>query len=413
MKRYGLLLITVLLLGHVAFAQKALKPFPQHVPYTKGCIKPNQVSQSVLDKNVSDFYVEWKARYIRSNCAARQSYVWFEAKGKKQSVSEGQGYGMIITALMAGFDADAHTTYDHLFRYYRAHISKRSHNLMSWAQDYNCKNIDGSSATDGDLDIAYSLLLAEKQWGSKGPINYLSEAKLMLADILKLEINPKTFATLLSDSIEDDESPDYYDTRASDFMPLNLKAFFSATANPRWKEIIDRNYQLFGNIQTKYSPTAGLIPDFITGVNKTPKPVKPHYLESAYDGNYYYNACRVPWRISSDYILTGDQRSKRIADRMNRFIRTATKGDPDAIHAGYLLNGQRVKGDHFPALSFIAPFAVSAMTDQSNQQWLNKLWDYLVAFKLRKFDYYDNSIKMLDLIMVSGNWWRTSPPTPE
>ena len=41
------------------------------------------------------------------------------------------------------------------------------------------------SATDGDLDIAYSLLLAHKQWGSNGTVNYLKEAQDMITKGIK------------------------------------------------------------------------------------------------------------------------------------------------------------------------------------------------------------------------------------
>ena len=54
---------------------------------------------------------------------------------------------------------------------------------MAWAQTKNFTDIDGTSATDGDMDIAYSLLLANEQWGSNGKINYLKEAQLMIAAI--------------------------------------------------------------------------------------------------------------------------------------------------------------------------------------------------------------------------------------
>ena len=50
---------------------------------------------------------------------------------------------------------------------------------------------------------------------------------------------------------------------------------------------------------------------------------------------------------------------------------------------------------------------VAATIDKNNQQWLNKLWDYLVGFKLKDYDYYDNSIKMLNMIQVSGNYWKS------
>ena len=79
----------------------ATMPFPQHSPYTKGTIKPNHLPQQQLDKQVEVFYDQWKKRYVKPGCNPDESYIWFERKGK-ECVSEGQGYGMIITVLMAG-----------------------------------------------------------------------------------------------------------------------------------------------------------------------------------------------------------------------------------------------------------------------------------------------------------------------
>lgn len=401
--RYSLLLFLIFILNGI-HAQVALRPFPQHSRYTAGTIKPNHLNQQQLDKQVIVFYDQWKCRYIKPGCDKGQFYVWFERPGK-ECVSEGQGYGMVITALMAGYDKQAQTIYNGLYNYYKAHPAKTSPHLMAWAQLKNCKNLDRSTATDGDMDIAYSLLLADKQWGSKGSINYLQEAKNIVAAIMHYEINPKTFSILLSDGSEHD-SKDYYDTRASDFMPANFKAFESTSKTGDWKKVIDNNYQLFSSMQKTYSPEAGLVPDFIRGIDKKPRPAQPKYMESVYDGYYNYNACRVPWRIATDYLLYGDKRAKGFVTPINRWIRQTTNGNPDNISAGYTLAGNDIKGRYFEALSFIAPFTVSAMVDQSNQQWLNKIWDYLVAFKLKDYDYYDNTIKMLDMIIVSGNYWR-------
>ena len=265
--------------------------------------------------------------------------------------------------------------------------------------------MDKSSATDGDLDIAYSLLLADKQWGSMGKVNYRDEALKMIASIMQHEINPHTYSILLSDAIEYD-SKDYYDTRSSDFMPANFKAFESATHDKKWGKVIDNNYRMFSYMQRTYSPDAGLIPDFIRHINKTPTPAQANYLESPYDGYYNYNACRVPWRIATDYLLTGDLRAKAINDRINHWIRETTQNKPDNLSAGYTLEGNDVKHRYFEALSFIGPFGVSAMTDKKNQQWLNDVWDYLVNFKLKDYDYYDNSIKLLNMIILSGNYWQ-------
>jgi endo-1,4-beta-D-glucanase Y len=383
-------------------------PFPQHILYQAGTIKPNHLDQETIDGQVLDFYKIWKKHYIRTAAVANQEYVFFEEEGSKlRSVSEGQGYGMIIVALMAGVDTAAEETFNQLFNYVTAHPSNPESTLMAWSQLTDYKDKDATSATDGDMDIAYALLLADAQWGSGGIYNYFGAAFKMINSIMKQEINRESYSILLSDAVESD-SKDYYDMRSSDFMPLHYKSFERATRDPQWTKVIDQNYLLFSKLQKSYSQDAGLLPDFITDINRHAKPAKPRYLESRYDGCYNYNACRVPMRIATDYLLTGDSRSYEMIRKINRWIRETTSGNPDNISAGYTLAGDDIRTRKFEALSFICPFAVAAMIDKSNQQWLNDIWDYMVAFKLKDFDYYDNSIKMLCMLIISGNYW-----TPE
>ncbi|GAA4093954.1 glycosyl hydrolase family 8 [Mucilaginibacter panaciglaebae] len=389
----------------VSCARQPFQPFPRHAQYFNGVICPNHISRQALDKATADFYDQWKSRYIKNVADKPQSFVWFEGKGGKQCVSEGQGYGMVIVALMAGHDRAAKTTYDNLWRYVRAHPSHRSKYLMAWAQKTNGQDLDKTTASDGDLDIAYSLLLASKQWGNKGAINYQQEARSTINEIMRCEINPKTWTVLLGEGL-DDESGDWFATRTSDFMPGHFKAFQRATGDSRWKKVIDAGYRLFGFMQNTYSPDAGLLPDFIIHVNKNPKPAGPNFLESKYDGQYNYNACRDPWRIGIDHIMNGEPRSKNIVTKINRWIRETTNNDTYNLSAGYTLEGNDINNRYFEALSFIAPFGVSAMVDAKNQIWLNKVWIYLTGFKIRDYDYYDNSIKLLNMIIISGNYWQ-------
>ncbi len=399
----NLLLLTAILLCHALVSAQPAKSFPQHVHYFAGTILPSQVPQQTMDDSVRSFYNHWKLRYIKSGVSNNQYYVWADGTGK-QCVSEGQGYGMMIVALMAGHDTAAQTIFDGLYGYFKQHPSKRSPYLMAWAQTAVFKNVDGSSATDGDMDIAYSLLLANKQWGSNGSINYLQEAHKMIAAIMQQEINPVTFSVIISNAVEHD-SKDYFDMRSSDFMPSHFKAFKEASKDIKWDKVIGNNYQLFASLQSRFSEDAGLVPDFILHIHKNPAPAYGMYLESKHDGHYNYNACRVPWRIAVDYLLYGDTHAKAFVGKINTWIRETTEGHPDNISAGYDLNGNDLKGRYFEALSFIAPFAVAAMVDTSNQLWLNKLWDYLLGFKLKDYDYYDNSIKLLNMIILSGNYW--------
>jgi endoglucanase len=398
-------LVPILLNFNIVPAQQALKPFPQHTRYFSSVIRPSHITQQQMDDSVRAFYKRWKERYINDDAGKGQFYVWVEGSVKNtQCVSEGQGYGMIITALMAGYDPDAQKSYDGLYRYFKSHPSKRSPYLMAWAQTNSFKDIDGTSASDGDIDIAYSLLLADAQWGSNGAVNYFKEAGNMTQAIMKQEINPKTFSVLLSNSVEAD-SKDYFDTRSSDFMPAHFKVFANLTGDGAWDQVVNANYTLFDFLQNKYSSAAGLLPDFIQHVNNRPVPARGGYLESKFDGDYNYNACRIPWRIATDFIITGDNRSKEFVEKINSWIKETTHNNPDNISAGYTLDGEDIKTRNFEAMSFIASFAVSAMVDLKNQDWLNKLWDYIESFDLDQYDYYDNSIKMISLLLLSGNYW--------
>lgn len=372
-----------------------------------------------MDDSVRSFYTAWKRRYIRSGCVKGQYYIWFEGQdARKQCVSEGQGYGMVIVAMMAGYDPSARKIYDGLLLYARAHPSKAAPELMAWAQKKDCRDIDGSTATDGDMDIAWSLLLAHEQWGEKGEVHYLEQARNMIAAIRKQEINQKSLSVLLSNSVEHD-SRDYSDMRSSDFMPSHFRAFAEFSGDRSWDKVSDNNYRLFRYMQERYSPGAGLVPDFIRHIvlgdgrgeramaagDVSAVPAQPHYLEARYDGAYNFNACRVPWRVGLDYILYGDKRSAAFVEKINHWIRSTTQDDPDNISAGYSLAGEDLKNRYYEALCFSSSFAVSAMVGKENQAWLNKLWDYIVHFRLAGFDYYDNSIKMIHLIILSGNYW--------
>ena len=401
--RYILSNILLLICLH-SFSQVPMHPFPQHVKYFDGVIIPNHISQQELDDSTASFYRQWKARYIRRTACTGSYYVWAENAGKNhECVSEGQGYGMMIIALMAQKEEDR-VLFNDMLQYRKEHPSKRNPLLMSWAQGTDWNKFEESSASDGDIDIAYSLLLADAQWGSSGKVNYLLEAKQMIRAIWEQEINSKTFNVLQSNSIESD-SRDYFDMRSSDFIPSAFRAFSFADSNNHWSKVIDENYRLFDFMQKTYSPDAGLVPDFIQHVNTKSVPARSYYLESKYDGLYNYNACRVPWRIATDYIVSGEQQAKQFVAPINKWIRETTDNNPDNISAGYTLAGDDLRRRNFEALSFISSFSIAAMVDAKNQIWLNSLWDYITRFKMKDFDYYDNSIKMINLIILSGNYW--------
>src|SRR5450432_169139 len=409
-------------------AQSPLHPFPQRVSYTHGVILPD-VNLDTMEKITSDFYDDWKRKYIRFDSCTNSLYVYHDDESAKNiCVSEGQGYGMIIVAYMGGYDKSAKETYDSLFRYYIMHIvnnpsdPRREYTyLMSGFLKNKC-DFRGDAATDGDLDIAYSLLIADAQWGSQGHVNYFRSAVNINKAILEKEINEQTYTVLKGNAIEkpdandkkDKGSKDYFDMRTSDFMPAHFKLFSRKFNTPKWDTVIYNCYRLFNIMQEKNQKKTGLLPDFIVNVRDR-APATPPY-EEKYPGEFYHNACRVPWRIATDYILNGDDRSKRMVEQINKWIIDLSKNDCYKIAEGYHLNGKPIKGtEDYPVMSFVCPFAVSAMVDSVNQKWLNSLYHYITEFRIdpeqneedkQRFDYYNNTIKMFTLIILSGNYWQ-------
>ncbi len=132
---FVVLLISAPFSAYRPTASTPAHPFPQHTPYLGGAILPNHISRETMDDTVRSFYRQWKQRYILPGCAPDEKYVWFEGtSGRNICVSEGQGYGMMIVALMAGFDSTAQETFDDLYRYVQSHPSTTSPNLMAWMQ---------------------------------------------------------------------------------------------------------------------------------------------------------------------------------------------------------------------------------------------------------------------------------------
>lgn len=377
-----------------------LKPFPQHSQYAQGVILP-QVEREEMDAKVISFYRQWRSRYLRA-LNDTQYYVYYTLEYKVNnaiSCSEGHGFGMVITALMAGVDTTSYDDYIKLYNFYNSHRSNINSNLMAWQQSVGGINTGGvTSATDGDLDIAFSLLLAHQQWGSDGKVDFLKEADRIIEAIYKSDISQEYKIIELGDWVNGGKYA--VSTRCCDFMFDHLRTFSNYSGETKWLEAIDTSYIV---VEKAAHDTTGLLPDFVTINNGNYVACDPHFLEGPYDGDYYYNSCRAPWRIAMDYILFGDSRALETLNRLNKWIKEDTENYPHRIKGGYFLNGEPI--NTWTDMAFTAPFGVSAMVDAQHQDWLNAMWKQINKESITSGAYFGNSIKMLCLITMSGNWW--------
>ncbi len=405
----------------VQAAQKVNHPFPQHVTYAKGTLKPS-AKQSQKDKLTKSWYDTWKKNYVVKNpysTKQTQYYVWTSgqtySKTSKQTVpicvSEGQGYGMLIMVYMAGYDKNAKKYFDGMYRYYKANTCERGKYLMSWQQADNGSEIvdwgGGSSATDGDLDIAYALLLADKQWGSSGSINYKKAATNIIKDILKYEVNATAYTIQLGNwaSTLDKNNIQYTGLRSSDLMPGHFRAFAEATNQSKWNKVVNKSFTILNQLTIKSTRKTGLVSDFIVKGKKNYKPASDGFLEGSKDDSYGYNACRVPWRIGVDYLVTKTSKSEDMLTMLNAWIRKKTGDQPEKIRSGYTLKGKAMES--YYDMSFVAPFLVASMCQDKNtkgaQAWVDSLWKVVSTSSTN--NYYNDTVKLICMIIASGNYW--------
>src|SRR5436190_14110530 len=249
------------------------RPFPQHTTYFSGTIKPNNVSQSTMDSSVKSKWSTWKSNYLKT-AGTGKYYVKYNSAG--ETVSEAHGYGMLLAVIMAGADSSAKTYFDGLYAYYKAHPSQNNSFLMAWKQNSSFQNIEGAdSATDGDMDIAYSLLLADKQWGSSGTINYKQAATNMINAIMANDVSHNRWNLNLGDWATGSQGDN---TRPSDFMIEHLKAYKAATGDTRWDNVINTTYGVINSMFNNFSPSTGLIPDFVVPNGTGWKPAAANFL---------------------------------------------------------------------------------------------------------------------------------------
>lgn len=380
------------------FAQK--KPFPQQVNFPD-CIKPSNVTQEEMNETVISCYQKWKSKYLkRSDGGEIGNGYYINMKGTggagtEVTTSEAHGYGMIIFALMAGFDDSARVYFDGMVNLYDLHRSIINDNLMSWVIDPVNGNSDG--ATDGDMDIAYSFLLASNQWGNDGLIKYKAKADSIINLGLKGDDVRKSGSkrTTLGDW---DGSA--FNTRPSDWMADHMRAYYAFTKDHFWLQAADTVYSLINQITSNYSSSTGLMPDFV--VNMIPTPAEPDFLEAQTDGDYSWNACRFPWRIAVDYAHYGTEAAKEHLNKMLNWLKNTTNNDPEKIVAGYKLDGSKLV--RYSDMAFTAPFIAACVCDATHQEYLDKGWNII---KDPQGDYYGDSIGLLCLLFISGNWWKT------
>lgn len=395
----------------LALCIAALCSFPLH---TTVAFQANAAEVSQLSAETINYYNIWKSKYVVQNPYSQNETQYYVFYGEQTfaeagytvpvTVSEAHGYGMLIMAAMSEYDSEAKAIFDGMYRYYKAYPSSIGKNLMAWQQSDNGSALicsEGSdSATDGDMDIAYALLMADKMWGSDGEINYLESAKSVINDIMTYEVNQEDWILRLGDwTYQASKNDPYYSaTRGSDFIVQYMPVFAQVTGDDRWTTLYDNTYSIINSLVDEYQ--TGIIPDFLIK-DSTGKfiPAPPNFLESENDGNCYYNSCRAPWRIGMDYLVNGNTDALEFSNTITSFMRKSTNNDPWEVMAGYTPDGKAVSD--WNDLCFVSPLMITAAAADATE-WHDSVRE--VCLNYGDDVYFGETITMLCLIADDGGW---------
>lgn len=189
------------------------------------------------------------------------------------------------------------------------------------------------AASDADEDIALSLIMADKLWGSKKEdkyFDYAKNAKEIIKDIWDKETfvnnNNRYFAG--GDNIKDIE-PGY-------LSPFTYRIFDDFDPDHNWLDLVDSSYRIFHEssvmsfsnwIDKKGEthnqdlkkrqkwPKSNLLPDWVN----VDKDGKLRDGQSRREPEFGTDAFRGLWRIAVDYDWYGDQRAKDYLKKNSQF----------------------------------------------------------------------------------------------
>jgi len=370
----------------------ALRPFPQHrfgtfctYPTTPDDAAARSAYQAFKDATVT---AEGAGGFLRVKKPDSGTVIG-------STVSEGIGYGMILAAYFAD-----QAVFDGLWRYEQSHLD--TNGLMNWeiGPDNVVTAGGNGGATDGDIDMAWALIMADRQWGGQGTLTkpYLAYAKALIEAIWTNEVDHTRGNMLMAG----DQWGGGDVTNPSYFAPAYFRVFGKVSGQvDNWNKVIAANYTILEKSLNAASGNAsnGLAPAWC---DSSGKPVE------AYAGaplHFQNDATRVPFRVGQDYCYFGEPRAKAYLEKITTFYSGVGASN---IVDGYDLNGtphpEKAVMGGLQAASFVGPAAVAAMSVAAQRPFVDQAYARVATQTLTAGTiYYQKAWTALSLLMLTGN----------
>jgi len=373
----------------IAFGQSsssAKYPFGKNINYNHG-YKPTAPTSATLQT----WYNTWKTNHLRT-CSGKG--IMATSDNTNEVKVEGVGWALITSAYMGD-----KASFDGIYQFYNASskLSPKSGGMMSWLVDCNGirnNNDDNAgTASDGDLDAAFGLIVAGWQWGG----DYLDSARSVLKRVRQLV----TYC----------EADDLYViaggynggvwggacnyTDISYYTPAFFRVFSEVSGDKAWDKLADDTYTL---LERNAHATTGLVSDW-QKVDGAPY-LRENSQAPGKDTYYSYDACRTPWRITLDYLWNGNERAKTWATKISNWAKDKTS----TLKEGYNLDGTP-GGDgqgNNAGMAFLGALAVAAM---ANDQTTVNTFGSALPSSAPSF-WYQSYLGNVYMLALTGNMWR-------
>jgi endo-1,4-beta-D-glucanase Y len=360
------------------------------------CIYPT----GYRNEDVQAAYSQWKADTVTSDGAGGHLRVKRPNEpvlDKDSTVSEGIGYGMIIAVFMGD-----QALFDGLWQYEQMYLDKNG--LMNWYVLANGQlGMNGmGGATDADEDMAFALLMADKQWGGQGSLSksYKEYATDQIAAVWNNEI---TDYKLLSAG---DMFGGWNNINISYFAPAYYR-LFKAANDPKkaptamWDAAIQTVYDTITlALNNNGNQANGLVPAWCSSGSNVCSPVAP---PGGGPSNYQYDSCRTPFRIGLDWCWNGETRARDYVAKTSAFF--------SGIGAANIVDGYNLDGTPQPqnpgghSAAFIGPAGVGAMSAATYQSFVDGAYAAIAPrTALAGGVYYEESWTVMSLMMMTANF---------
>jgi endoglucanase len=309
------------------------------------------------------------------------------------TVSEGMAYALLASVYM-----NDQTSFDAFWRYTSQWLNENG--LMHWyINAEGTMPLGTGAASDGDVDMAFAFLMADKKWGGGGSLSesYATLAGRLIQAIWDHEIDHGRNDILTPG----DGFADGSVINISYFAPAFFRAFGRATGDTaEWNRVVDSTYAAtFAALNaTNGNASNGLVPAWSTpaGVPTVP-PGTSHPIHHQLD------SCRTPFRFAQDYCWNGEERALDYLEKINSFH--------DMVGATNIVDGYDLNGTPHPqfasvgmqSAAFVGPAGAGAMAQPMYGTLRDDAYDAVATLTLfAGSQYYNESWTVLSLIMMAG-----------